>query len=458
MITAAFLNDLKKNIAAENIVTDAQQCAHYNRDAGRHVGHAEIVIFATAVAEIQTIIKLCRQHKVILTTRGGGTGTPGGAVPEHGGVVLSLERMNKIISVDPANRCMVVEAGVTNQAVQDAAASHGFFWPPDPGSAINCTIGGNLACNAAGPHTVKYGSTRDNVLGLQAITGAGEIISAGTYTTKGAVGYDLTRLLIGSEGTLAIITQATLKLTPLPETKQTLQAIYADIESATQAVTQIMAQPLIPCALEFIDATAIELLRQQGIVFPENAGAVLLIEVDGAKQFLPAIAKKISLAATNNGLLQIYVAENPQQEQQLWKARKSLSLALRAIAPAKISEDVVVPVAQIPQLVNYLQQLALRYQIKIVNYGHAGNGNLHVNLLVDSNDELQMQQAKLCLAEVFAYVIQLKGTLSGEHGIGIEKREYLPQAVGKAELNIMRQIKHIFDPDNILNPGKIFLD
>lgn len=456
MITAAFLNDLKKNIAAENIITDAQQCAPYNRDAGRHVGHADIVVFATTVAEIQIIIKLCRQYKIIVTTRGGGTGTPGGAVPEHGGLVLSLERMNKIISIDPANRCMIVEAGVTNQAVQDAAAVNGFFWSPDPGSAMNCTVGGNLACNAAGPHTVKYGSTRDNVLGLQAITGAGEIISVGTYTTKGAVGYDLTRLLIGSEGTLAIITQATLKLTPLPETKQTLQAIYADIESAMQAVTQIMAQPLIPCALELIDATAIELLRQQNIVFPKSAGAVLLIEIDGAKQFITSIAEKISLAATNHGLLQINVAENTQQEQQLWKARKSLSLALRAIAPAKISEDVVVPVAQIPQLVNYLQQLAQRYQIKIVNYGHAGNGNLHVNLLVDSSDAQQMQQAKLCLAEIFAYVLQLNGTLSGEHGIGIEKREYLPQAVGKIELTIMRQIKNIFDPDNILNPGKIF--
>ncbi len=453
-----FIRALQLKLGEKDILTDPEACLAYNHDDGRRRGKAEVVAFATTVEQVQSIIQLCNQFQFPLTARGLGTGTPGGAVPIAGGLVLSLERMNQIIQVDSNNRMMIVEPGVTNQAVQNAAAKEGFFWAPDPGSAPNCTVGGNLAYNAAGPRAIKYGTTRENTLGLQAVTGCGDIIRTGTFTTKGAVGYDLTRLLIGSEGTLAIITQATLKLLPLPEAKQTFRAIYKDIDTAARAVTAIMSQPIIPCALEFVDAQAVELIRQQGVVFPDAAGALLMIEIDGLADSLELAAKKIAQAATNEGLLEIAIAKNAQQAQQLWTARKALSPALRSLAPNKINEDVVVPVAQIPALLQSLTQLSKQYGIKIVNFGHAGNGNIHVNLLINAADQNESKRAELCLHEVFACVIKLGGTLSGEHGIGIEKRDFMTHAIDPATLTVMRQIKAIFDPNGILNPKKIFPD
>lgn len=451
-----FVSALQQLVGVENVITDPIKCLPYNTDYGRHQGHAQVVTFATDTLQVQAIVKLCNQYQIPLTARGGGTGTPGGAVPIAGGLVLSFERMNKIINFDPANRIMIVETGITNQAVQDISAQAGFFWAPDPGSAATCMIAGNLAYNAAGPRTVKYGSTRENTLGLTAITGTGDIIKTGTFTTKGAVGYDLTRLLIGSEGTLALITQATLKLTPLPETKQTLKIYYQNIASATQAVVAIMSQPIIPSALEFIDKNAVRLLRKSGINLPIECEALLMIEIDGLKNSMSEASQKIITAATNSGTLNIEIAENINSAEKLWAARKALSPALRAIAPNKISEDVVVPVAQIPALLQRLTEISQQYDIPIVNYGHAGNGNIHVNLLVDSLDPQLQPKIKTCLNLIFDSVIQLGGTLSGEHGIGLEKKEYMPKAVTSETLNFMRQIKQIFDPNNILNPGKIF--
>jgi D-lactate dehydrogenase len=364
--------------------------------------------------------------------------------------------MQRIIKMDPANRLIIVEPGVLNQTVQDIAAEQGFFWPPDPSSAAFCTVGGNLAYNAAGPRAVKYGATRENTLALIAVTGAGNIIHVGTATTKGAVGYDLTRLLIGSEGTLAIITEATLKLTPLPEAKQVIRAVYRTITAATTAVTQIMAQAVMPCALEFMDAKAIALIRAQGVMLPVEAGALLLIEIDGLAGELTTAAKKIEQAAQHPDLLEIKIAANALEAKQLWAARKALSPALRTLAPNKINEDVVVPVANIPLLLQQLAALSDQYQINIVNFGHAGNGNIHVNLLIDANDVAQRRQAEQCLVEVFKCVLALQGTLSGEHGIGIEKRAFISQAIDHNTLNLMRQIKTVFDPNGILNPGKIF--
>lgn len=451
----ACVASLRQILGAANVLTDPAECWAYGYDNSRRQGHALGVLFASDTAQVQAIVQLCNQYQLPLTVRGRATGTPGGAVPICGGLVLSCERLQRIIEIDPANRLMRVEPGVLNSDIQKAAAEHGFFWPPDPSSAAYCTVGGNLAYNSAGPRAVKYGTPRENTLGLTAVTGSGEIIRVGTSTTKGVVGYDLTRLLIGSEGTLAIITEATLKLTPLPETKQTIQAIYSDIHTATVAVTRLMAQPIVPCALEFIDRTAITLLREQGIHLPEQARALLIIEVDGLSNAMPAMIEKLVAAATNDGLLAITVAANAAEAAQLWQARKALSPTLRTLAPQKINEDVVVPVARLPDLITGLEQLAERYQIMIVNFGHAGNGNIHVNLLSDAT---QRAHALACLDAVFKLVLELGGTLSGEHGIGLEKRAFIAQEIDVASLNLMRQIKTVFDPNGILNPGKIFPD
>jgi D-lactate dehydrogenase len=438
------------------VLTDPADRWTYGYDNSRRHAPPDAVVFATERAQVRDVVALCYEFRVPIVARGRGTGTAGGTVPTHGGVVLTLERMDRILETDPANRLMRVEAGVVNQAVQVEAAKHGFFWPPDPTSAAYCTIGGNIAVNAAGPRALKYGATRDNVLGLTAITGDGREIHTGVQTTKSAVGYDLTRLIIGSEGTLAVVTEAILKLTPLPEARRTLQAVYRDVRTATEAVTAIMAQPVTPCVLEFMDAASIEMIRSYSEAsLPQGAGALLMIEVDGQAAGMDAAVETMRRAAANGGLLSFAAAANGKEAEALWATRKALSPALRKLAPNKLNEDVVVPVSRIPDLIDGLGSLSREYRIPIVNFGHAGNGNIHVNLLYDTQDPVQEKNALPCLSRVFDLVIALGGTISGEHGIGIAKRDYVSRAIDPDTLALMRAIKREFDPAGILNPVKI---
>lgn len=449
------LSQLQEILPQAQLFTHQSDCWPYGYDNSRRHALPDAVALPDSQAQVTQIVKLCYANKIPLTTRGRGTGTTGAAVPTQGGIVLSTERLNKIVKIDPANRVIVVEPGVTNQQVQDAAGEHGFFWPPDPTSAAFCSVGGNLAYNSAGPRAVKYGTTRDNVLGLHAVTGEGKEIRTGVYTSKGVVGLDLTRLLIGSEGTLAVITQATLKLTPLAETKRTMQATFRDIDSAAKAVSAIMAQPVVPCALEFIDGKAIEMIRDYSKAdLPENAGAMLMIEVDGLTAAIDKSADMVAEAAKNEGLIDITIAHSKEEIARLWETRKALSPALRNVAPKKINEDVVVPVSEMPTLINGLDKLSKQHNITIVNFGHAGNGNIHVNLLVNPDDPQQMEDAERCLDDVFTLVLELNGSLSGEHGVGLEKRDFVGREIDAATLDLMRNIKAQFDPANILNSDK----
>ncbi|MCG6886173.1 MAG: FAD-binding protein [Proteobacteria bacterium] len=438
-------------------MTDAAECWSYGFDNSRRQGQPAAVAFPRSHDDVVSLMQICNTHRVPLIPRGRGTGTTGATVPISGGLVVSTEQMTQIISISPADRYVVVQPGVINQAVQELAAEHAFFWPPDPTSAAYCTVGGNLAYNSAGPRAVKYGTPRDNVFGLRAVTGAGESIRTGVFTSKGVVGYDLTRLLIGSEGTLAFITEATLKLTPLAQAKRTIQVVYCDIESATTAIAAIMAQPVIPCALEFIDGRAIEMIRSySAAVLPDRAGAMLMIEVDGSAARLADDVEAVLAAATNPGLLRSQTASTPEEIAALWSTRKALSPALRNVAPDKINEDVVVPVSRLPALIRGLEALSQEYHIPIVNFGHAGNGNIHVNLLFDSNDPQKVANATACLDQVFTLVLELNGTLSGEHGIGMAKRDFIDREIDPVTLDLMRRIKEEFDPHGILNPGKMF--
>jgi D-lactate dehydrogenase (quinone) len=377
-------------------------------------------------------------------------------VPVHGGVVVSFERMNRILDIRPGDRCAVVEPGVLNGELQTALHVHGLFWPPDPTSAAFSTIGGNLACNAGGPRAVKYGASRDNVLALTAVAGTGELIHCGTATTKGATGYDLQRLLVGSEGTLALIVEATLRLTPLPSQRRVVRALYHDVASAAQGVARLMAQAVTPSMLEFMDGDCVRLARDVGGAdLPPDAGALLMIEADGDAETLPHAVEALMRAAEGDGLVSLDDAADEAAREQLWSARKALSPALRTLAPGKINEDVVVPVSRIPQLVDGVRLLAEEFALPIVSFGHAGNGNLHVNILFDPADAAQMERAHAALARVFALTLSLGGTLSGEHGIGLAKRDFMPQAIDPATLALMRQVKAVFDPAGILNPGKL---
>ena len=457
MLTDAFISSLKQALPADHLTLGEAERWTYGYDNSRKHSLPDAVVFPSSHDEVVNIVKLCNEHRIPLVPRGRGTGTTGGAIPVNGGVVMSLERMMRITEFDPVNRLMRVEPGVTNQEVQDMAASKDFFWPPDPGSANVCTVGGNLAFNAAGPSAVKYATTRENTLGLIAVTAEGDTLRTGFNTTKGVTGYDLTRLLIGSEGTLAVITEATLKLTPLPETFRTISASYSSLKGATEAIVSIMSQAQIPAALEFLDNSSLDLIRSQSdLKIPASARALLLIDVDGTHDSITSSVQRVSDAAHNTELTELNLSQNEQESSQLWKARKALSPALRHIAPNKLNEDVVVPVGNIPPLIAGLSRLSEQYAIPIVNFGHAGNGNIHVNLLYDTQDPVQERNAKPCLRKVFELVIQLGGALSGEHGIGTEKMAYIGMEIDPVTLAYMQRLKSLFDPNNILNPGKVF--
>ena len=454
LLSPNFVAQLRSLLPVERVLTDTVDCFAYAYDNSRRFCPPDVVVFPVTGLEVQDVLALCNRYETPATPRGRGTGTAGGSLPEQGGVALSLERMQRILSVDAANRVIVAEPGVINESVQEAARVHGFFWPPDPSSAAYSSIGGNLATSAGGPHAVKYGTTRDHVLGLKAVTGGGKMIRTGCYTTKGVVGYDLTRLLIGSEGTLAVIIEATLKLTPLPQARAGVTAYFGDLSSCASAIVRIMALPQTPSALEFLDSASLLLIRgRYPALVPANAAAMLMIEVDGSKQSIAESRAAVLRACGDKGLIK---GEEVSDTATLWAARKALSPLLRDIAPKKINEDVVVPVSALPVFLEGLEQLSSKYGVANVNFGHAGNGNIHVNLLVNPESADELSRANACLNEIFDLVIRLNGTLSGEHGVGSEKRPFIGKEIDPPTLALMKEIKRVFDPNNILNPGKLF--
>ena len=443
-------------LLGEGWLTDASERLTYAYDNSRRHALPDAVALPRTRDQVVALVRACRRHRVPVVPRGRGTNTTGAAVPVEGGVVVSMERMDRVLDIRPGDRCAVVEPGLLNGDLQAALAPHGLFWPPDPTSAMFSTVGGNLACNSGGPRAVKYGASRDNVLAITAVTGAGELVECGTATTKGATGYDLQRLLVGSEGTLALIVEASLRLTPAPAARRAIRAIYRDVAAAAAAVARLMAQPVTPSMLEFMDADAVRLARDVGGAdLPADAGALLMIEADGDPDQLPRDIEALMAAAGGDGLVSLDDAADEAARARLWAARKALSPALRTLAPGKINEDVVVPVSRIPALVDGVQALSREFALPIVCFGHAGNGNLHVNLLYDPADAGQAERAAAAMSRVFALALSLGGTLSGEHGIGLAKREFMTQAVPPATLALMRQLKAVFDPDGILNPGKL---
>ncbi|HET8883535.1 MAG TPA: FAD-linked oxidase C-terminal domain-containing protein [Solimonas sp.] len=454
-LPAAVIARLHAALPRERVLLDPADCIAYGYDNSKRVALPQAVAFALTHDDVVAVVQVCNEFALPLVVRGRGTNTTGATVPVAGGIVLSLERMNRVLRISPGDRLLECEAGALNGDVQAAAAAHGLFWAPDPTSLAYSTVGGNLGCCAGGPRAVKYGTARDNVLGLRAVTGAGASIKTGCTTTKGVVGYDLTRLIVGSEGTLAIITEATLKLLPKAQTVKTLRACYVDVKSAAEAVARVMNQPETPSALEFMDGDAVQLAEAyQPTGVPAGVGAMLLMEVDGNRDSIDAALRAVAAAAEGAGLVELKTADSAAETDALWACRKALSPSLRKIAPKKVNEDVVVPVTRIPELVTGLAALSKQHGIRIVNFGHAGNGNLHTNLLADPDDPAQMQAVHACLRDVFRLVLDLDGTLSGEHGVGIEKRDFVGWEIAGETLDVMRALKKTLDPNGVLNPGK----
>jgi D-lactate dehydrogenase (quinone) len=445
---------LRSALPAGALRTDSASRVAAGYDNSRRQSLPDVVAVPANADEVAAVVRACHDARIPVVARGLGSATTSAAVPVRGGVVVSFERMNRILAIDPANRTLVAQPGVLNGDVQRAAGEAGFFWAPDPTSSRYSTVGGNLACNAGGPRAVKYGTVRENVLGLRAVTGAGDEIRTGTSTTKGVVGYDLTRLLLGSEGTLALITEATLKLTPMQPARATLRAEYRDASSAARAVARIMAGSVTPCTLEFMDGTALDLVRAfDDVDVSAQAGALLLIECDGDAQTVAAELSLVQELADTDGALDLNIAQDAAAIESLWRCRRALSPAQRTLKPLKINEDVAVPVSRLPALVDGIAALGRQHRVLIVSFGHAGNGNLHVNLLGDAGN---LDRMRACLDALFALVLSLDGTLSGEHGIGYDKRAFLALEIAPPALALMQAIKRQFDPRGILNPDKIF--
>jgi glycolate oxidase len=414
------------------------------------------VAWPETAEQVSQIMKYAYEHGMAVVPRGAGTGMTGGAVPLRGSIVLSMERMNRLIELDKGNLTVLVEPGVINGRLQREVEDQGFFYPPDPASMNFCTIGGNVAENAGGPRALKYGVTRDYVMEMEAVLPNGELINVGVRTHKGVVGYDLVRLLVGSEGTLAISTKIRLKLLPLPEDVLTFLCLFTDLEASGKAVSMIISSRIVPRTLEFMDREAIKAVEKfQPLGLPDNVEALLLAEIDGHPEAIKKEAGKVADICMKLGA-DVRIAEGETARERLWECRRRVSPALYSLSPRKMSEDIVVPRDSIPKMLASLKRLSEETGIKIVNFGHAGDGNIHVNLMVDRTDEEERIKAEAVVKKIFNITLSLGGTISGEHGVGITKAPYIRMEIKRSELALMKGIKNIFDPKNILNPGKIF--
>jgi len=436
--------------------TEPEDLVCYGFDASGLESSPSAVVWPQNVDDVVKIVDYARTHLIPIVPRGAGTGMTGGSIPSRGAIIMSMEKMNTILEIDKDNMNALVEPGVINGRLQRELARHKLFYPPDPASMNFCTIGGNVAENSGGPKALKYGVTRDYVLGLEAVLTNGQIINTGVKTSKGVVGYDLTRLLVGSEGTLAVITKIRLRVLPLPGDVITLLVLFEDLEQSGAAVKQILSTGIIPRTLEFIDGGAVKAVEKyRPVGLPLDVEAILLIELDGQPSAIAGETEKISSICKNlNG--EMIMAEDEHAREKIWEARRAISPALYHLMPSKINEDIVVPRRMVTEMLTALRRLSDRTGINIVSFGHAGDGNIHVNLMVDRRDKEEFERAKKLVKEIFSMTIAMGGTISGEHGVGLTKSDYISMEIPPVELELMKKIKKLFDPDNILNPGKIF--
>jgi glycolate oxidase len=454
------LDRLNEIVGASFTHTDSQNLSIYGRDETEDLHfQPEVVVKPADEKEISQIMRFASKERIPVTPRAGGTGLSGGALPVMGGILLSLERLNRILEIDPVNAMAVVEPGVITQVFHEEVEKLGLFYPPDPASRGSCHLGGNLAESAGGPRAVKYGVTKDYVCGLRAVLPSGEIIHHGGKLHKDATGYNLTQLLIGSEGTLAIITELTVKLLPFPRYRLTLLAPFDQLEKAVKAVNQIFLAKMTPSALEFMEQDAIQASENHlGKPYPHSDAAVhLLLEIDGQnKETVERETHQLGKILMDTGAHDVLMADSGEKQETLWSLRRAIGEAIRNISIYK-EEDTVVPRNQLAPLIKGVKEICQKHQIRSICYGHAGDGNLHINILKeDMADEKWQAIQKTAIREIFELTVSLGGTISGEHGIGLSQKPFLPIAYNEAEISLMRAIKKAFDPQGILNPGKIF--
>lgn len=460
-VTDAFLQALRAAVGADAVFADEETRRAYGHDETEDLSHPpEVVVRPTTTAQVAAVVKLCAQHHIPVTPIGGRTGLSGGALSVHGGVGLALDRMNAIVHIDERNLQVTVQPGVITQVLQEAVAAKGLYYAPDPSSRGSCTIGGNLAENAGGPRAVKYGVTRDFVLNLEVVLAGGEVIWTGANTLKNATGYDLTRLIVGSEGTLGIITQAVLRLVPLPKETRLMLVPFRDPMKACEAVSAVFRAGVVPSALEFMERDAIDwtLRFVSGVTVPiaDDTAAHLLVEVDG--QYADALLRDCEIilgVMEAHGCQEVLFADTSAEKDALWYMRRRVGEAVKSNSVYK-EEDTVVPRYELPKLLAGVKAIGARYGFKSVCYGHAGDGNLHINIVKDDlSDDAWTNELPKAIRELFQLTVSLGGTLSGEHGIGLVQRPYMDIAFDAVQLGVMRSIKQVMDPLGILNPGKV---
>ncbi len=456
-LSSSTFKDLRKIVGKAYCSNAKEDLACYGYDATALNFLPDAIVFPEKTSQVASILRLADRDNFSVVPRGSGSGMTGGSLPINGGVVVIMTRFNRIHKIDTDNLVAHVEPGVITGNFHKAVESKGLFYPPDPASSEFCTLGGNMAECAGGPSAVKYGVTRDYVLGLEVVLPTGEIIKTGVKTAKGVVGYDLTRLFIGSEGTLGIITRMTLRLLPLPKEIRTMTAVFDVIDKATETVSEIIRRSIIPRTIEFMDNASIRCAEDHlKIGLPVEAQAMLLIDVDGTVDETDRAITKLKELCISQGAKEVKVAENREEAANLWKARKAVSPALFKYGPDKLNEDIVVPRSKIPEMVKKIDALRTETGLTMASFGHAGDGNIHFNIMLDKKDKTQLKKAEDAVDKLFDYTLKLGGTISGEHGIGITKAPYMGKEIGPVELDIMKKIKKVFDPKGILNPGKIF--
>ena len=454
MISTSIADEFRSIVGGDWFLDTPEDLLTYSYDGFLLEFTPDAVIVPASAEEISKIMHLANREKINIIPRGAGTNICGSSVAREGGIIIAFHRMNKILEIDAENMCAVVQPGVVNADLQKEVAPYGLMYPPDPASMFVSTIGGNVALNAGGPRGVKYGVTRDYLLGLEAVLPTGEVIKTGGKALKSVSGYDLTRLMCGSEGTLGIITEITVRLIPLPPAKATLQAIFSDLDDAAKTVSAIIGSGIVPTTLELIDKVVLDVIGDYGGAgFHEDAEALLLIEVDGEEVLVEKQGERIEAFCRERGAVVVERARTPEEAEKLWQARRSAFGAVASLRPNCIVEDATVPVKRLPEMIRKIVEVADKYQLKIGVLSHAGDGNLHPLIMTDHRDKEEMARIDKALDELYEAAIGMGGTLTGEHGIGIAKDRFMPMEFSPAAIELMRGIKRVFDPNNILNPG-----
>ncbi|PZE21403.1 FAD-binding oxidoreductase [Paenibacillus xerothermodurans] len=451
------VEEIRTMISRGRILTDESDRYSYSFDGSFGTYLPDVVVQTKDVQELAALVKYANRELIPICPRGQSTSLSGGPLPVKGGIVIDLSVMNDVLEIDEEDLVAVVSPGVLTADIHKAADRKGFLYPPDPSSSHVSTIGGNLAENSGGPRGLKYGVTKDYVIGLELITPQGEIIRTGGRTVKNVTGYDLTKLIVGSEGTLGIITKAVLRLIPKPPAAKTVMAIFDSLVDAGRAISKVLSSGILPSKMELMDQAsmlAVENYEPSGL--PIDAEAMILIELDGHPAAVSDEAEQVSKVCSEVGAREVRVPETKAEMEEVWQARKLVSPAIARIKPTKISEDATVPRSQIPEMCRRLQEIKKKYNVHLVVFGHAGDGNLHPNIVADKSDKEEMGRVEQAVAEIFKAAVELGGTLSGEHGIGTMKAPFMEMELGAAGLEMMKRIKQAWDPNNIMNPGKIF--